>query len=76
MHALRVEGLLASQFEQGLQHIAADFGGAGPTGYPEMIAVTCNFDIEAALDLAQVFVKLTAEIRKAVVVGGFEDDIP
>jgi len=35
-----------------------------------------DFDIEAAFYLPQVFIKLTAKVRKAVIVGGLEDDIP
>jgi hypothetical protein len=76
MDALCIERLFACQFEKGLQYVATNLGGAGPPGYPKVIAVTGDLDIEAALDLAQVFIELTAQICKAVIVGGFEDDIP
>ena len=37
--------------------------------------MTRDLDIETALDLAQVFVKLTAEVCQAVIVGGLENDV-
>ena len=57
------------------QHIAADLGDAGLSRNPEAIAAAGNLDIEAAFDLPQVFIKLTAKIGKAVVVGGLENNV-
>ena len=41
-----------------------------------MIAATRDLNVESAFDLAQVFIKLTAEVCQAVVIGGLEDDVP
>jgi hypothetical protein len=41
-----------------------------------VIATTRNLDIESAFDLAQVFIKLTAKVCQAVVIGGLEDNVP
>ncbi len=38
--------------------------------------MTGDFNIEAALDLPQVFIKLTAQVCKAVVIGGLENYVP
>jgi hypothetical protein len=46
------------------------------SGNPEAITATRDFNVEAAFDLPQVFIKLTAEIGKAVVIGGLENYIP
>jgi hypothetical protein len=76
MHAFRVEPLLAGHFKQPRQHVAANLRRARSAGNPETITATRDFDIEAAFDLPQVFVKLAAKIGKAAVVGGLEDYVP
>ena len=76
MHAFRIETFLVGHFEQLRQHVATDLSRAGMPGNPETITATGYFDIEAAFDLPQVFIKLTAEIGKAVVIGGLENDVP
>ena len=45
-------------------------------GNPETVTATDNFDIEAVFDLPQMFIKLTAKIGKAVVIGRLEDYVP
>jgi len=50
--------------------------GTGFASYTKVIATTRNLDIESAFDLAQVFIKLTAKVRQAVVIGGLEDKVP
>ncbi len=45
------------------------------TGDPEAVTSTCDFDVEAALYLPQMFIKLAAKIGKAVVIGGLENDV-
>ena len=70
------EPLVVRHLEQRQQDVAADFGSAGRSGYPESISTTGNFNIEAAFDLPQVFIELSAEISKADVIGGLEDYVP
>jgi hypothetical protein len=43
---------------------------------PETVAATGNFNIEAAFYLPQMFIKLTAKIGKAVVIGRLENYVP
>ena len=45
-------------------------------GNPETVTATGNFDIEAVFDLPQMFIKLTAKIGKAVVIGRLENYVP
>jgi hypothetical protein len=45
-------------------------------GDAKVVATTGYFNIEAAFDLAQVFIELAAQIGQAAVVGGLENDIP
>lgn len=44
--------------------------------YAELIATTGDLYIEAALDLAQMLVKRTAEISEPTIVGRFQDQVP
>ena len=75
MHAFGIESFVTSQFEQSGQDVAAYLGRTGLAGNPEAVTTTRDFDIEAALYLPQVFIKLTAKIGKAVVIGGLENDV-
>ena len=54
----------------------ADLGSTWMAGYPETISTAGNFDIQAAFDLPQVFIKLATQVRQAVVISGLEDNIP
>jgi len=76
MHTFRVEPFLVRHFEQPGQHVTANLSRARPAGNPEAITATRDFDIEAAFDLPQVFIKLTAEVCKAAVIGWLEDYVP
>ena len=76
MYAFRVEPLGIRHSKKGPQDIAADFRSARPPRDAEPIAAARNFYIEAAFYLAQVFVKLTAQVCQAVIVGGLEDNVP
>ena len=76
MHALRVETFMVRHLEQLREDIAPYLGRTGTPGDPKAIAATCYFNVETAFDLPQVFIKLTAKIGKAVVIGGLENDIP
>ena len=76
MHALGIESLVVSHAKQGLEYIATDLCVAGLACYAESIAATGNFYVQPAFYLPQVFIKLTAEVGEAVIVGGLEDDVP
>ena len=49
--------------------------GSGFARHTEAIAAAGNFDIEAAFDLSQVFVKLTTKIGQSAVIGGLQDEV-
>ena len=49
---------------------------SGPAGDAEAITPARYFDIEATFNLPQVFIKLTAKVSKAVVIGWLENNIP
>ncbi len=76
MDALGVESFGTCHLEQGQQHVAAHLGGTGLARYTKSITATGDLYIESTLDLAQVFIKLAAEIGEAAVVGGLENDVP
>jgi hypothetical protein len=38
--------------------------------------MTGDLNIEASLDLSQVFIKLAAKIGEAAVIGGLENNVP
>jgi hypothetical protein len=67
---------MVRHLEQLRENVAADFRRAGTPGDAEAIASACYFNVEAAFDLPQVFIKLTAKIRQAVIIGGLENDVP
>ena len=76
MHALRIEHFFISHVEERVQNITAYFRGSRMPGNTEPISTAGNFNVEAAFNLAQVFVELTAEIGESTVVCGLQDDIP
>jgi hypothetical protein len=76
VYTFRIEPFLTGHLEQLRQYVAAHFRGTGLPGNPETITTTRDFNVEAAFDLPQVFIKLTAEIGKAVVIGGLENQVP
>jgi hypothetical protein len=67
---------MVGHVEQLRQDVTAHFSCTGLTGNPEAITATCDFNVEAAFDLPQVFIKLAAEIGKAAVIGGLENYVP
>ncbi len=75
MHSLRIEAFAVRHFKQRQQDIATHCGSTGCTGNAKAITATRYFDIQAALDLAKMFVELTAQVGKAVIVCGLEYDI-
>ena len=76
MHPLRVEPLAPREYEQGFEYVAADARSTRVPGDPEAVSAAGDFDVEAALDLANVFVELAAEIGEPTVVGRLQDDVP
>jgi hypothetical protein len=76
VHALAVEALLVRKLKQRTYDIGAQLGGARLTGDSESVSTAGDFDLQAAFDLSQVLVELSAQIGQTVVVGGFQDDVP
>lgn len=62
MDSLGIKSFTASYFKQCTKDMAADFCSTGHTGNPEMVSAACNFYVEAAFDLSQVLVELSAKI--------------
>jgi hypothetical protein len=52
---------------------AANMRRARVTGHAESIPTAGYFYVEAALNLSQMLIKLSAEIGETKVIGGFED---
>ena len=75
VHALRIEAFLRRKFEQCFDDVAASLGCTRRTRDAKPIATTGDLDIQSSLDLSQVFVKLTAKIGQAVIIGGLENDV-
>ena len=56
-------------------NITADMRSARMAGNAEKISTAGDFYVEAAFDLSQMLVELSAKIGKAVVIGRLEDDV-
>ena len=76
MYSLRVKPLAVGHLEQRQQHVTPDLGRCRAAGNPEAISTAGDFDIKAAFDLPQMFIKLATQVRKAVVISGLEDNVP
>jgi hypothetical protein len=76
VYTLRVQSFFARHRKQVFDNVTTDLCGTWLSGYAKAITTTGNFNFETALNLTQVFVKLTAKIGKAVVVGGLQDEVP
>lgn len=75
MHPFRVQTFVNRHFEKGLNHVTTGFRRTRFSGDAEKVATAGDFNIEAAFDLAQMLIKLTAEVGETTVVGGFQDDV-
>ena len=75
MHSFTIKAFVVRHLEQRQQDIAAHRGGTRRAGNAKTITATGDFNIQTTLDLAKMFIKLTAQIGKAVIVGGLEYDI-
>jgi len=76
VYSLRIQVLVVRHLKQGQQHVAPYLGSAGLSGNSKAIAMTGDLNVEASLDLSQVFIKLAAEICEAAVIGGLENNVP
>ena len=76
MYTLRVQSFLVCHLEKPGQYVAAHLGRTRLPGNPEEVTATRDFNIEAAFDLPQVFIKLAAKVGKAAVIGWLENYIP
>jgi hypothetical protein len=75
VYSLRIQILVVGHLEQGQQDITAYFSSTGFSGHSETIAMTCDLNIEALLDLSQMFIKLAAKVGEAAVIGGLENNV-
>jgi hypothetical protein len=76
VYSLGIQVLVVRHLKQGQQDITSDLSSARLSGNPEAIAMTGDLNIEASLDLSQVFIKLAAKIGEAAVIGGLENNVP
>jgi len=76
VHTLWIEAFLVGHCKQRQQNIAANLCRTGSPRHTKMVTAAGDLDVQAALDLPQVFIKLTAEISQAAVIGGLEDYVP
>jgi hypothetical protein len=76
MNALGIESLIFCHLKQRMNDVAANLRGTRIAGNPEVVSAASDFNVEAAFDLSQMLIELSAEIGQTVVVGGFQDDFP
>ena len=76
MYALGVQAFVIGHVKERLEYVASNPRSTGITGDAKTISATGNFYVEAAFDLSNVLIKLTAEVGETTVVGGFQDDVP
>ncbi len=75
MDPLRIQVFVLRNFEKRPNHVTTDFCSTRLPGNTETVATACDFNIETAFDLAEVLVKLAAEVGQTTVVDGFQDDV-
>ncbi|MGB5412687.1 MAG: hypothetical protein WBN09_14240 [Woeseiaceae bacterium] len=75
MYAFLVDAFSVGHFKQGQQYVAGRLSGARSTCYSKVITATSDLNTQALFYLPQMFIKLTAEIGKAVVIGGLEHNV-
>ena len=76
MYSFRIKSLIVGHIEKGVEHIAPDLRGTRLTGDAKMVPPACDFYIEAALDLPQVFIELATQIGQTSIIGGLENYVP
>ena len=75
MHALGIQSFSTSKAKQGLNEVFANFGCTRLPRDAKLVSAAGDFYVEAAFNLAYVLIKLSAEIGKTVVIGGFQDQV-
>jgi hypothetical protein len=75
VHSLRIKAFAIRHLEQRQQDIATHCGGTRLAGDAKTITATGDFNIQTTLDLAKMFIELTAQVGKAAIVGGLEYDV-
>lgn len=76
MDSFGIQLFICRYLEELVHDIAAGLRSTGQTGDPEMISAAGYFYLEAAFDLSQVFVELSAKIGETAVVSGLQDEFP
>jgi hypothetical protein len=76
MDAFRVQSFTPGHLKQRINDITANLRSTRVAGNPEVVSAASDFNVEAAFDLSQMLIELTAKIGQTVVVGGFQDDFP
>jgi len=76
VYSLGIQALVVRHLKQGQQYVASNLSGTGLAGNSKAITMARNLNVEALLDLSQVFIKLTAKIGEAAVIGGLENNVP
>ena len=75
MYALGIQPLTICHAKQGLNDVFSDLRSAWISSDAKLVSAGGDIYIEAAFDLAYVLIKLSAEISKAVVIGGFQNQV-
>ncbi len=75
MHALGIQPLAICHAKQGLNDVFSDLRSTRIAGDTKLVSTGGDIYIEAAFDLAYVLIKLSAEIGKTVVIGGFQNQV-
>jgi hypothetical protein len=65
--------LLARELKKRTKDVGPQPGGPRLSGDSEAVSAAGDFDVQAAFDLSQVLVELSAQVGQTVVVGGFQD---
>jgi hypothetical protein len=76
VNTLWVKSLPTRQFKQRFEDITTCFRRSRLTCNTEVIAATGYLHVQAGFNLSKVFVELAAEVGQALIVGGFENDVP
>lgn len=76
MYALGVQAFVIGHVKERLEYVASKPRSTGITSDAKSISAAGNFYVEAAFDLSDMLIELTAEVGETTVVGGFQDDVP
>jgi hypothetical protein len=75
VYAPGIQPFAVGHFEKRANYVTANLGRTRIASYAKTVSAACNFHVEAAFDLSQVLIKLSAKIGETVVIGGLQDDI-